>query len=189
MKLRTVLAGVSLATVMLWAAGAAIAGEDKGKKKKAGEIDPMMAQYMKLAEPGDHHAHLSRIVGTWETKVTMWQGPGAEAQITSGISKNSMALGGRYLNIDYEGDMMGEQFQGRGIHGYDNGKKQHTEIWMDTMGTFMYPATGSCSEGGKVLKMMGQFDDPITGESKKMKSITRIGLNNGDRVVQVENSD
>ena len=35
MKLRTVLAGVSLATVMLWAAGAAIAGEDKGKKKKA----------------------------------------------------------------------------------------------------------------------------------------------------------
>ncbi len=173
MKRKTILPVLLVAGLVALSA-AAFAGEHKKAEKKAGEMDPEMAKYMKLSQPGDHHAHLARLAGTWDTKVTTWEAPGAAPQTSAGKAKNTMALGGRFLRVDYRGSFMGQEFEGMGLSGYDNGKKQHTDLWVDNMGTLMYPSKGSCSEGGKVLELAGQYDDPISGQTKTMKSVTRI---------------
>ena len=174
MKIRRIVAGAALGVLLAGTTGVVTAGEEKKMKAAQEEADAMMAQYMKSAQPGEHHAHLARLSGIWDAKATMWETPGAEPQTTTGMLKNTMALGGRFLQNEYEGEFMGQEFEGMGIQGYDNGKKIHTDIWVDSMGTFMYPSSGNCSEGGNVLEMAGKFEDPVSGDTRSMKSITRI---------------
>lgn len=174
MKIRGIVTGAALTVLLVGMAGVVTAGEEKKMKATHEEADATMEQYMKYAQPGEHHAHLARLTGIWDAKVTMWPTPGAEAQRSTGMSKNRMALGGRFMQIEYEGEFMGQKFEGLGIQGYDNGKKMHTDVWVDSMGTFIYPSTGSCSEGGNVLEMSGTYEDPVSGDTRSMKSITRI---------------
>jgi len=174
MKIRRIVAGVALGILLAGTTGAVLAGEKKTMKPSQEDVDAMMGQYMKLAQPGEHHAHLARLAGTWDAKATMWQTPEAEPQTSAGVSKNVMALGGRFMQMEYEGEFMGQKFEGIGLLGYDNGKKIHTDVWVDTMGTFIYPSAGNCSEGGKVQEMIGKFEDPLSGDTRSMKSISRI---------------
>ena len=130
---------LSLSLLVLALMAVAASADDKAKSKatapSADEKAAMMAKWMEVAAPAEAHKKLESMVGTWMTKVTMWEAPGGEPQVSEGKSVNMMVLGGRWLEQKYEGTFMGGPFSGIGYTGYDNYKKQYLSWWMDTMST------------------------------------------------------
>ncbi|MFQ5876387.1 MAG: DUF1579 domain-containing protein [Acidobacteriota bacterium] len=177
MRTGSLLTVTALVGVALLASGPALAGgRETGEKAGASpEQQDIMAAFAKYAQPGEHHAHLAKLAGTWDAVVKNWTGgPDAEPTVSRGTAVQKLALGGRFLQTTFTGEYMGQKFEGIGISGYDNLKRKHTDIWIDSMGTFMYPSEGTCEEDGKVLRMSGSYINPATGSEETMRSITRI---------------
>ncbi|HEX5135063.1 MAG TPA: DUF1579 domain-containing protein [Thermoanaerobaculia bacterium] len=175
MKLRGILAGLAFLIVI---AALAIGADEKGKKTKpaAGKMDEkaMMEMMAKYSTPGAEHKKLEAFVGTWDTTAKMWMEPGAPPQESTGVAENKMALGGRYLEQNFEGTMMNQPFSGRGYTGYDLYKKQYFGTWMDTMGTSMMNATGTADASGKSFTFKGSMDDPMSGKKMNFKEVVTL---------------
>ena len=67
--------------------------------------------------PGPEHAVLKRMEGTWTARVKMGD------QVSDATASYKMECGGLWLISDFQGQMGGEKFQGRGMDGYDPGKQ------------------------------------------------------------------
>jgi Protein of unknown function (DUF1579) len=168
----------SLAAVLLVLAlaPAALAADKPGGKAAAApqmSEQEMMAAYMKYATPGPEHALLKSMAGTWKAVTKSWMGPG-DPQVSEGSAVRTMILGGRYLKDEFTSTFMDQPFQGFGITGYDLSKKEYVSTWSDTLGTGIVMSHGTADPSGKVLTMTGTYEDPVTGEKKTMKQITRI---------------
>ena len=131
-----------------------------------------MEMWAKMAAPGAPHAELAKLAGTWNTIVTMWMEPGAEPQVSKGVSDNKMVLDGRWLEQRYTGDFMGQPFQGVGFTGYDNVRQKYRSVWMDDMSTTMVTSEGDADTGGYVITLAGDYACAMTGE--KHKAATEI---------------
>ncbi|MFH1010619.1 MAG: DUF1579 family protein [bacterium] len=153
------------AAVLMVAAAVAQQGE---KQPSPEEMQKMMAEYMKMGEPGPEHAKLATWAGEWVTQTKMWMSPDAEPMDTpAGTRKGEMILGGRFLRFAETGDMMGMPMEGMGIMGYDNFRRVYQMIWIDNTATPIYFASGTADVTGKVITLMGKADDPIKGEKNK----------------------
>ena len=179
---------VVLASLGLWSAYSS-AGDEKDQKKPAADVaqDAMMRAFMKLAEPGEHHEHLKVLAGTWKTTTKYWMGPG-EPEISHGVSKNTWILGGRFLQTDFKSTSEEHPFAGLGLLGYDNSKKQHVSMWCDTMGTMISVSHGNCDDSGKVFTYVATYDDPMTGQPKTSKWVTKV-INDKKYVFTIHNID
>jgi len=137
--------------------------------KKAPEMDPaMMEAMMKAGTPGPAHKVLDGMIGTWDTKVTSWMVPGADPISGTGWSENKWILGGRFVEQTFKGDFMGMPFEGRGLTGYDNAKKQYFGTWIDNMGTGMMTSVGT-GGSGNTMTFDGTYADPMTGKDTMCK--------------------
>lgn len=133
--------------------------------------DPKMAEMMASMTPGEHHAHLGKFAGEWDVKSKMWMEEGAPAVESNATVSAKMEMGGRFLYIHYNGDMMGQPFHGVSMMGYNNNTKQHESVWIDNMSTGMWFSTGSCSADGKTYNMSGTFTEP-DGTKKTTREVT-----------------
>lgn len=139
------------------------------------EQDAMMQEYMeKYATPGEHHKHLERLAGRWNTASQVWPVPGAPVVESSGKAEHRMILGGRFLQVTYEGEFAGMPFAGTGMVAYDRYKQNYVETWGDTMSTMILVSEGSCDNEGKERTMQAEFDDPMTQRHGTMRSVYRI---------------
>lgn len=127
-----------------------------------------MAAWEEVAKPGEHHKHLEAMAGTWDTKSSFWMAPGTEPMVSSAVMVNEMILGGRHLSHHYKGEVMGQDFEGRGTLSYDNVTKEYVSTWMDSMSTGVMVSKGQCDAAGKVFTFKGEMVEP-SGK----KSITR----------------
>ncbi|MHC4090741.1 MAG: DUF1579 domain-containing protein [Planctomycetota bacterium] len=158
--------------------------DHEGGDKDAGEIPPEMAAWLKYAAPGEHHEHLQPLAGKWELAVQhrhSAEAPWDESKATSEIRP---VLGGRFLVEKVTGEFMGGVFEGLGIYGYDNFHKKYTSIWMDTMSTMTMSSTGTCDGSGKVFTYVGDSEDPASGDTKQMRSVTRV-VNDNKHVMEM----
>ena len=129
-----------------------------------------MAAWMELAQPGPHHEHLARFVGTWKGKVQMWMGPDAPEMTEEGLVEVTWILGGRYLKWQHSGQYGGLPFEALAIEGYNNGEKRYESTWIDNFGTLIMFFEGSCSEDGKMRGMSSQFEDVVAGGTTDYRS-------------------
>jgi hypothetical protein len=83
-------------------------------------------------------------------------------------------MGGRFMKLEFSGDMMGEPFNGLGLYGYDNVSKKFTSVWVDSMGTGMMQGTGELSADGKVLTWKFTFNCPIAKKPVVMREVETI---------------
>jgi hypothetical protein len=145
------------------------------EQKQATPTDPqaMMEAYKKLAVPGEPHKLLARLEGSWTTKTKSWMEPDKPPMESSGACEQKMLLGGRFLQMECTGEMMGESFTGIGVNGYDNHTKKYVSTWMDSMGTGIYFMEGTASADGKTITQKGHYDDPIEG-SMELRGVTKI---------------
>jgi hypothetical protein len=148
---------------------------DKAKEAKPDEGE-MMKRMMEMATPGPAHKALEPLVGDFDVVSKFWMG-GDESNVmeSKGSVKSKWILDGRFLQEEFEGDMMGMKFKGFGLTGYDNMRKQYVSIWMDTMGTGIMKSEGTADSDNKVFTFTGKMDEPATGEKDKpVKFVTKI---------------
>jgi hypothetical protein len=152
------------------------AADSKAKAGEAPDMAEMMKKMEEMAAPGPEHKTLASLSGQWETEAQCFMaGPDAPPTVTKGTCKAKMILGGRFLQEEFEGDMMGKKFHGIGLTGYDKLNKKFINTWIDDMGTGVLVSQGTCDASGKVLTLSGKMDDPMTGQKdKEVRLVTRI---------------
>ena len=145
----------------------------KGHQEGKMDMQAMMDVYKKLGTPGAPHKMLASMVGSWKTKVKSWCDPNTGPMESTGTSEHKMLLGGRFLQQEFTGEMMGSPFNGIGVTGYDNHTKKYVSTWMDSMGTALLVFEGTASADGRTITQESRYDDPIKGPMT-WRSVTKI---------------
>jgi predicted DNA-binding WGR domain protein len=146
-----------------------------GSAQEQSEADKkIMETWMKYATPGEGHAFLKKMAGEWVVVSKLWEKPGREPTLTNGPGKAKMIMGGRYLEITYQGTMMGMPFEGKSLYGYDNHAKKYFSTWIDNMGTGLMVTWGTVDKTGKILTEFGEVDDIFTGKKIKVKNVITL---------------
>ena len=151
----------SIGLCLVLAASIAMAKDKKHEK----EMDPqaMMEMYQKLAAPGEPHKLFASLVGSWTTTTKEWMEPGKPPTESTGTAEMKMLLDGRFLQQEFNSQMMGQPFSGIGIDGYDNLRKRYVTTWIDTMGTGFFQMEGTASADGKTITLKGRHEEPGGG--------------------------
>ena len=136
---------------------------DDTHHEKHKDMEAMMEAYKKLAMPGEPHKLFSSLAGSWTTQNKEWMEPGKPPKETTGSAEMKMLLGGRFLQQEFTGVMMGAPYSGFGIDAYDNLRKKYVTVWMDTFGTGIFIMEGDASADGKTITLNGQHELPGGG--------------------------
>ena len=147
--------------------------EEEKKQEDKMDMQAMMEVYTKLGTPGEPHKMLANLAGSWVTKTRAWMDPDKPPMESTGTCEQKMLLGGRFLQQEFTGDMMGSLFTGIGVTGYDNHTKKYVSTWIDSMGTAILFFEGTGSADGRTITQEARYDDPFKGPSK-WRSVTRI---------------
>ena len=163
---------ITFASLLLAQDKPAKPGKDAPKPDEA----EMMKKWMAASTPGAGHKALDSQAGEWEITMRAWTPGSSDApQETKGTATTKWILGGRFLQSDVTGVMMGMPMTGLGITGYDNFKKKYVTYWIDSLNTAMYTAEGTFDATGKTFTYHGKMDEPMTGEKDKpVKFVHRI---------------
>ena len=124
--------------------------------------------------PGSHHEQMKKFVGRWQAKTRIYPGSDAEPIDMSGSVSNRMIMGGRFLQSDFNGEMMGAKFTGMGYEGFDNARQEHVATWVDNENTEIFYFRGTCNDDGTVITAFSERLDAKTGKVKKIKSVTTL---------------
>jgi len=156
-------------------AGWALADEKSDSQK----LDPKMEEMMKKAEaactPGAAHKLLEPLVGEWNVEVKMWMAPDAPPTVSKGTAKSTWTLKERFVQQEFNGEVMGKPFHGISYTGYDNVRQKYRSVWIDDMSTTMVTSEGDAASDGKVITFGGDYACALTGEKhKETKQIYRI---------------
>ncbi|MCI0450076.1 MAG: DUF1579 domain-containing protein [Chlorobi bacterium] len=143
---------LSVLFIVLFISGPAFSQDDESMKK--------WQDYM---TPGDIHKMLAKGTGSWKSSATFWMAPGTEPMKSEGTATGEMILGGRYLMSKYSGKIMGMDFEGIAIEGYDNAVKMFMSTWIDNMGTGIMFLEGTWDEANKQITYKGRMVDPMAG--------------------------
>ena len=144
--------------------------------------DAAMARAAELGTPGEGHARLQPLVGSFASTMTMWLEPGAEPITSKGTSVNRWVLGGRYLKQDYQADFMGMPFAGVGTTGYDNSTGKYQGSWVDNMTSNMLPISeGGWDEASRTITSRRSYTDPISGLPTTTRDVVRFISNDEHR--------
>lgn len=144
--------------------------EKKAEAKEAVDHEAEAKMWEAAAKPGPEHERLKGLVGTWKAEVKHFHGP--EPEVTQGTSTVTSLMGGRFVQEDFKGEMMGQPFEGRGITGFDNNTRKYQTVWFDSMGTSITMWDGSYDEATKTIRMTGEMSTPM-GVPVKMRGLDR----------------
>ena len=149
-------------------------GKDFSPKMEA--MDPsQMSEEQKATQvrmqeystPNEHHDLLKSLAGTWTTNVKFWMDPKGGAMESEGTSEAKMIMNGRFLEQTFNGTAMGQPFEGRGLLGYDNLRKEYAGIWFDNMATGIMTSSGKYDPVTKTIAEEGSMSCPITNEDHR----------------------
>lgn len=147
----------------------------------------MMKAWQEYMTPGDMHKVLASFEGDWTTDGKMWMDPNGQPMTSTGSASYKMTLGGRYQESSFKGEMMGQQFEGKGMMGYDNFKKQFENTWVDNMGTGIMKTEGKYDAATKTFTMSGNMVDPMTGKQCTIRETLKL-VDNDTHVMTMYNS-
>jgi hypothetical protein len=131
---------------------------------------PVAAQMPSMPVPGPEHEILKKDVGTWDAEVEMMASPGAPASVSKGVEKVTM-LGGFWQLTEFQSEIMGMPFEGRGATGFDPAKKKYVGTWMDSMTPGYYTVEGTYDKATKTLTATMEGPDP-SGAITRSKETT-----------------
>jgi hypothetical protein len=126
-----------------------------------------IARAQEAVKPGPEHAQLKKMEGVWET--TMKMGP----MESKGTATYKMDLGGLWLLSQFEGDIGGQKFSGRGADSYDPARKKYVGLWIDSMSTSIMTMEGTRDAATNTLTMVGEGPD-MNGKIVKHKAVSKM---------------
>jgi hypothetical protein len=133
-----------------------------------------MRTMIEAGTPGIEQAMLAKSDGPWKAEVTMWMAPDAPPMVSKGVATNKMILGGRFQQMNFKADMMGESFEGIGTSGYDNARKVWISTWVDNMSTSIINMEGTWDEATRSLTSTGKMLCPGNGKVCEMKEVLKV---------------
>ncbi len=144
-------------------------------KPEASPMDSaaMMKAWIDYSTPGEMQKWLAAQDGKWKGEMTSFEGGKAVAKEEL-MQENKMVLGGRYQESTVKGKMMGMDFEGRSLMGYDNAKKKFVCSWIDNMGTGVMMTEGTYNATDKTLEMKGLMTDPTSGKDTPVRQVYHI---------------
>jgi hypothetical protein len=148
--------------------GGGIAVAERGGRKTGPVTDAEKQEMQKKAEaagtPGPAHKALEAFVGDWKAEVKCWHQKDEQPQVSQGTAKTGWILNGRFLEEQFQGEMMGKRFTGKSLMGYDNTKQAYNYVWVSDMQTSMFTCEGKGENGNKTIVLEGRADCPATGQ-------------------------
>ena len=131
----------------------------------AGLSVPVAAQGPMPPPPGPEHEILKKDAGVWDATLEITPGPGMPPMTMTGVEKSTL-VAGRWLVTEFEAEMMGQPFEGRGIAGWDPEKKAYVAVWADSMSTELSHSESTYDPQTKALTGWMEMRDPMGGKSK-----------------------
>lgn len=202
MKVRILVGAVALGCTLGIVSQRVMSGVEPGAPQPSpAEQAAGMAEWAKIAAPGEGHKHLEYFVGTWETTTKMWMGgPGSTPVSSPGTAEIDWIVGGRFLLERLQGTMMGQYFESVSLTGYDNYRNLYERTVVSTTGTNMLTMRGMRHPQSGLITFYGEMDEPslkVVGRTvkyvvrilnEKKFFFTTIDLHAADdyRVLQVE---
>jgi hypothetical protein len=139
----------------------------------AADKQEMIKKVEQAGQPGPGHKNLEHFVGNWKCDVKCWMDPNSPPQQSQGTCKASWIMGGRYLQEDFQGEMMGRPFHGRSLLGFNNVKQTYQSVWFDDMNTGMFVSEGKGD--AKTITLEGRSSCPVTERTDiPMKVVIRV---------------
>jgi hypothetical protein len=153
---------------------AADAAAKAGKTgEAAGEANPMEA-WAKANMPQKEHAKLiADMLGEWTVVNEVTFAPGMPVEKSTGTAKCEPMFGGRFVKMDFEGEMMGQPFKGFSLWGYNTPAGKFESTWIDNSTVGMMYSTGTQLADG-TIEWTGTYTDPITKQTKTSRSTTKM---------------
>ena len=131
-----------------------------------------MAEWAKLNAPGPEHKKLAAMAGEWDTTCTMFMPDGGKME-SKGKEKSKVVLGGRFLESEFQSEMMGMPFTGRGLMGYNTITKKWVMTWTDSMSTGITYFEGTEDKEKKTMTMTAEQKSP-DGKTEKLRTVTTM---------------
>jgi len=101
--------------------------------------------------------------------------PDQPPQVSRAKSSVSWTLDGRFVEEEFHGQMMGQDFTGRLLLGFDNIKQKFRSVWVDDKHTSMFTSEGRGDTGNKTITLEGRADCAVTGRRDvPMKQILHL---------------
>lgn len=143
----------------------ASAGDNKNLFKQFAAI----AAYAKAAIPNQHHLELCRMAGTWNFEVTTYLGPAPET--AQGVATFESILGGRYVVQETKSKLLGKDFDGFCVNGFDNVSQEYFMVWVDSWSTGIYVLCGKAPARGEPLELRGDAKDAYSPNGRPWRMV------------------
>jgi len=135
------------------------------------KMQELMKEY---STPNANHELLKSIAGNWKVHVELLMDPRGPQEF-DGKSQSRMIMDGRFLEQTFHGQMMGQPYEGRGIWGYDNLRKEFTGLWFDNKATGTMVSSGKYDPASKTLTEEGTMSCPgSAGDKGWYKAVTKL---------------
>jgi len=131
-------------------------------------LRPAAQEGLPAPKPGPEHELLKKLAGEWDAKMSM--GPIQEPAHQSA----KVDLGGFWLLSSFEGQMMGQPFQGHEVLGWDTNKQKYVSCWVDSSAATLAVSEGTWDEATHTLTMVGEGIDPMSGEASPMYQVIHL---------------
>jgi len=96
----------------------------------------------------EQHALLHTFVGKWKGHTTLYMGEHT-VEAVADVTVESI-LGGNFVEMQYSADFPGMgPFQGKGLYGYSSNKSEFESVWVDSMASEVFIASGPPGKGMK----------------------------------------
>lgn len=110
--------------------------------------------------PTSEHKVLAAHEGTWDATITSYlPGRGGAPTISKGTEVNTVLAGGLWLVSQFEANIGGKPFQGRGQFGYAPLKKKYVGTWVDSMSPHLSVLEGEYDPQSKSMTYEGEYID------------------------------
>lgn len=152
------------------------AAQQAGQQAEQAAVDPNdpMAMWTKANMPTKEHAQLiADMLGEWTVENEVTFAPGAPVEKSTGTAKCEPIFGGRFVKMDYDGNMMGQPFKGFSLWGYNTPSGKFESTWIDSTSVGMMYSTGVKQADGSI-EWTGTWVDPITKETKTSRAVTKM---------------
>lgn len=157
-------------TIMLIVVLLVVAPALAQETQPSAEQQKAMEAYMKMGAVTENHEFLKKYAGNWDCQVKGWMAPGQPPTVSRGSFHGEMILDGRFLKMDFKGEMFGQPFTGLQIVGFDNMQQKYITLWIDNSSTFFFTTIGTRQDS--VISESGLWPDPLTGAQAPVKART-----------------
>lgn len=170
MKMRLLVLALVTSVTVLSLSNTAIFGEgEKTPDAPAGMSPEDMAAAMEACaaaqKMGEPHERLKHFVGEWNTVTKVWMMPGMDPMTSTGTSKITSVLDGRFIQEELKSSMMGQPYNGIGMQGYNTVHNVYEATWASSVDNHIYTMRGTAQpdKDGKftVFNFYGEMDEPM----------------------------